>query len=979
DNVNGNRASGKKLVDKEDLIDAVMRYICDSDKNSSLPLFPSSVYAGNITVNSWYTLKNILEEEFVFEVPDGVEVIPLMGYSFSIDGSDTRISPSLHGLSFLECLRLSLGERKVVKFKVTKPQVWFRKTNLQRSDSVSNDTLLENKSKSEKTCTLNDELADYSEYRQNRYYFKDVIYCSTLSGSVAVIDNENKAKLWWNFDSDNDGNWRRNEKKGKNKVLSGILGSAVHLPLSDSLNVGVSKIEQWLLEETTRDPYSWVPYIVPRKVIGDETPISVYDSEDMLLDATILWRCRYLIKSLGRYNLCLMAVANNRFIEGENINSSVNKSDSSLLRMKIYANQIVKRFLDGYITNYTVCFSELVEQLESWRVSHGITSEYCMEMISLFCLNALVTSECLLNYMRNKKKSLVNYNKESELVSGRLFIYYICKILLLRGISMKCLLRYQCNEFSIQHLKTRIQNIGNSGCEAINLRNSISNILEEFETGKLVEGSSKTFITGLHFIDLILNSSEDKDDITEHNEYNCTQVIINEMVMSAILFFAEVKRDITFSRLIGEKYIGLKKDDNFEISNKEISWDVMYGSKYLFELNDFGLDKSDIDNSTIYIQNDFNDVEIDFTSNIWFLRQRLYRVFESIQIKVHIIRVKLNIRFINFLLQKAVDEAREELQGLRRFNTNSNSIGLVLNRCRRADDTGTRVFATCCNSENVNSTYLYTGDSNLDIGVSNVLNYGLANETGNNIAYSTKNSASRNEQTGIQCKSWKKGNDCEYNEEGEVRFNNNNKSQTLSFSGGLYSIASKILGTDDAKFGVVNGMRFQCCNTDKTDFRNLLDLADANIGDAEPPSWTILNSDDNDVVDDSIISGPNYVFSQRGSNKHEELILDWIKLRSWNFTESDLRWIDGCVYLGDGEYEASVLQLSPEMKIEDVAKRILEEVDHSEVRQSLRNISFSRSCPLILVRNYITPCGEILIPSPDISNLIGAVRSCKFN
>ncbi|KAK6589955.1 hypothetical protein RS030_192825 [Cryptosporidium xiaoi] len=964
----------KRLVDREDLIETVMRYICDSERNSSLPLFQSSVYAGNITSNSWYTLKNILEEEFIFEVPDGVEVIPLMGYSFSIDGSDTRSSPSLHGLSFLECLRLSLGERKVVNFKILKPQIWFRKSDSERSVLMLNNTVIVNKLKYGTTNTFDDCSVDYGQDKQDRYYCKDVIYCSTLSGSVSAIENENEVELWWSFDSYNNSDEKRNWKSSKSKVFGSMLKSAIRLPLSDSLDIGVSKIEHWLLDETTRDPYNWIPYIVPRKIIGDTTPISLYDSEDMLLDAKILWRCRYLIKSLGRYNTCLMAVANCKFIEEENANSSTNRADSSLY-MKIHANQIIKKFLDNHITNYTVCFSELIDQLESWRVSHGITSEYCMEMISLFCLNGLITSECLLNYMNNKEKSLINYNKENELVSGKLFIYYICKTLLLCGISAKYLLRYQSSEFSIQHLKTRIQSIGNTVvCEVINLRDSLSNLLSEFETGKFIERSSKTFITGLHFIDILLNCHDDRDYIHEQGEYNYDQIVISEMVMSAILFFAEVKRDITFSRLIGQKYIGSKKDANhFEIDNKEILWDGICSLKYLFDLNDFGLDISNLNNSAIYIQKDSNNIEINTTSNLRFLRQRLHRVFESVQIKVHIMRVKLNIRFVNFLLQKAVDEAREELQSLRKkFNRSSNLIGFGLNGCGKTGDTKTGVFSSCCDSENINSAHLYVNDLSLDVDIPKISNYGLDNVTGNNVVYSINYSKNRNEQSDVHYGK-------EVNDEERTSFKSDNKSRPSSLSGALYSIAKKILNTNETKFGIMNGMKLQCCNTDKTDFRNLLDLADANVGNVEPPSWSILDSADKNVLYNNIVNGPNYLFSQRSHDKQEELILDWIKLRSWNFTESDLRWIDGCIYLGEGEYEVAILQLSPEMKIEDVARRILEEVDHSEVRQSLKNISFGESCPLILVRNYITPYGEILIPNPDISNLIGAVRSCKFN
>ena len=72
------------------------------------------------------------------------------------------------------------------------------------------------------------------------------------------------------------------------------------------------------------------------------------------------------------------------------------------------------------------------------------------------------------------------------------------------------------------------------------------------------------------------------------------------------------------------------------------------------------------------------------------------------------------------------------------------------------------------------------------------------------------------------------------------------------------------------------------------------------------------------------------------------------------------------------------MQISPNMLIEDIVNKIFQEVYHSEVRKSHRNITFEAHSPLILVRNFVVPFGELLIPNPNIESLIEVIKQISY-
>lgn len=893
--------SGKVLIGRDDLIDTAMRYVCDTEKNTSLPLFPSSLYASNITCNSWYSLTGFLENGISFEVPNGVEAISLMGYSFSVDDADVRRSANLHSISLLENLRLALREKKTAKFTIIKPQIWFKRT--EESLSLLEEENLTKRSLSSTIRDINDE--------QDKFYSQGIIYCSMLSGTVNLTEGKEGVEVWWSFEN----------------LAASFPNETIKLPLVASLDVGVSKLENWLLNETVQHPESWVPFFVPQKKLRNSTPVWVHKLEKSLLNAQILWKCQYLIKSLNTYNSCFLTLVGK------------NSADDNY---RIGASSILSKFInEDHITTYTVCFSELISQFESWRVNHRITSDYCMEMMSLICVGSLVTSESLLEVMMGLKgsgfelKLSISPQKESFFTESKIpkeileekFISFLSKILLLKGLSLRSLLNYRTRDFLAQHLKTKIQSLQTNGSERMNIKEPFSRILDIFEKDQTFEKASQTFITGLHLISPLIRKRSNF-------------LVVEETIMSAMLFFAEVDRNITLAKMIGEKLLESKLNTIGEEPVEMVSWNEVSGVKTLFSLNDISESTGTL---SYWIEEEIPLFEVCnermTRENYFLLNQRLERIFESIQIKVHVLRIKLSPAFINFLLPRAVDEVKEELQSLRkgafsRFQDNKENCG------------GT-IFENCCQSKGFtdsnNSSYLREIETfmpGIDSNQKKILEKGQ--ETQQISSFENEDNSSKPELTKI------------------------------SFSSMIFSIAKSLISRERN----INFTGIQCCNTDRTDFRNLLDLADSNCGEGayNPPTWSISESINNRIsVDKSI-----YISSQKKTDKLEELILDWIKLRCWNFTDSDLRWIDGCKYVGSGEFETTLIQISPDLNTEGVARRILQEVDHSEVRQSLRHITFEESSPLILVRSHILPYGELLLPNPQVSQLICAVKSCNY-
>lgn len=904
----GGIAGGNRvIVGKDDLIDTAMRYICDTEKNTCLPLFPSSLYTSNITCNSWYSLTGFLENGISFEVPEGVEAISLMGYSFSVEDSDIRRSANLHTLSLLENLRLVLREKKIAKFTIIKPQVWFKRTEESLSQLEE-----ENLTKISVVSTNK----DFHDEQQDRFYFQGIIYCSILTGTVSLVEGKAGIEVWWSFEGS----------------VSSLPNEAIKLPLVASLDIGISKLENWLFNETVQHPETWVPFFVPQKKLGNSTPIWVHKLEKLLLNAQILWKCQYLIKSLNTYNSCLLALAGTNSIEQD---------------YKTGASLVLSKFInEDHITIYTVCFSELITQFESWRVNHRITSDYCMEMMSLVCLSSLLTSESLLKTMLGLKefgfelKLAISTQEESpftgtkateDILTGR-FTSVISKILLLRGLSLRSLLNYNTREFLAQHLRSKIQSLQTNGSEKVNLKESFNQILDIFEKDQVFENAIQTFITGLHLTNhLLLERS--------------SSLVVRETILSAMLFFAEVDRNITFAKMIGKKLLTDKLKVAEGEAVKDISWKEISGIDILFNLDKIS---GSVDALSCQIEEEVIPLFVVFdesmiTENNLLLSQRLERVFESIQIQVHVLRVRLSPAFINFLLPKAVDEVKEELYSLRK--------GAFSRFQDDKENNGGMIFENCCQSRS------YTDSNN------------------NNYLQETE--TFRSGIDSVQKRIIEK--DQEIQQMISPSFSNEDNSpkkelKKTSISSMIFSVAKSLISRERS----IGFAGIQCCNTDRTDFRNLLDLADSNsIGGSiyNPPTWSISERNINQKIP---TEKSNYMISHKKTDKLEELIFDWIKLRCWNFTDSDLRWIDGCKYIGGGEFETALMQLSPDLNIEGVAKRILQEVDHSEVRQSLRHITFDESSPLILVRNHVFPYGELLLPNPQVSKLINAVRSCSF-
>lgn len=893
----------------DDLIDTAMRYICDTEKNITLPLFPSSLYTSNITCNSWYSLTGFLENRISFEVPEGVEAVSLMGYSFSVEDADVRRSANLHSLSLLENLRLVLRERKTAKFTIIKPQVWFKRT--EESLIQLEEENLTRRSPASNSRGASDE--------QDRFYFQGIIYCSLLTGVVKLVENKDGVELWWSFEGS----------------VSHLPNEAIKLPLVDSLDVGVSKLEDWLLNETVVHPESWIPFFVPQKKLGNSTPIWVHRLERLLLNAQIFWKCQYLIKSLNTYNSCLLALAGTSSGEQE---------------YKSGASSILSRFInEDHITIYTVCFSELISQFESWRISHRITNGYCTEMMSLICVGSLVTSESLLETMVGLKESgfelKLAASPQEELLSAKpgtprdllegRFRSFLSKILLLRGLSLRSLLNYQTRDFIVQHLKAKIQSLQISGNERVNLKESFGKVLEIFERNLVLEKTTQTFVSGLDQIAPLVLGKKDF-------------LVVKETIMSAMLFFAEVDRNISLAKMIGERLLESGQKEMKGGAVQSVSWEDVSGAKSIFASGDFS---GPVEALSCQLEEDYSLVESCSErmtrENSFLLSQRLERVFESIQIRVHVLRVRLSPAFINFLLSRAVDEVREELYSLRK-----GAFSKVLRDGK--ENSGGVTFGNCCQSNSYtdpnNSSYIQDVETfrpGIDAGQKV-----LGRDQGQQKLLSSHSPEGRDDSSKPE-------------------------SSRISISSILFS-AAKSLISRERSIGGLTGI--QCCNTDRTDFRNLLDLADSSYGGEggggyNHPTWSVSEDADNSIV---LPEKTNYVSSQKKVDRLEELIFDWIKLRCWNFTNSDLRWIDGCNYVGNGEFETALMQLSPELNIEGIAKRILQEVDHSEVRQSLRHITFEESSPLILVRSHILPYGELLLPNPQVSQLIGAVRSCCY-
>ncbi|KAJ1607922.1 hypothetical protein OIY81_2815 [Cryptosporidium canis] len=887
---------GKVTLGGDELIETAMRYICDTEKNVALPLFPSSLYTSNITCNSWYSLTGFLENRISFEVPEGVEAISLMGYSFSVEDADVRRSSNLHSLSFLENLRLVLREKRTAEFTILKPQVWFKRTEESLIQLEENN--LTKRSLSSSSRGVSDD--------QDRFYSQGVIYCSVLKGMVNIVESKQGLELWWSFEGS----------------ASDISNEAIKLPLVDSLDVGVSKLEDWLLNETVNNPESWIPFYVPQKKLGNSTSIWVHRLEKLLLNAQIFWRCQYLMKSLNTYNSCLLALAGTNSAEED---------------YKSGASTILSKFINGdHITIYTVCFSELISQFESWRINHRITNGYCTEMMSLMCVNCLVTSESLLETMLGLKETgfelefAVSPREESLLADSRgpletRFTSFLSKILVLRGLSLRSLLNYQTREFIIQHLRTKIQSLQICESERVNVRESFGRILSIFEQDQVFEKTTQTFITGLSLIAPL---------IPRRNDF----LVVEETIMSAVLFFAEVDRNITLARMIGEKLLEGRLNALGGGVVEQVSWEDLSNVKCILSCGDVS---GPAEVLSYRLEEDLPTFEAYsermIRGNYFLLNQRLERVFESLQIRVHILRVRLSPAFINFLLPRAVDEVRDELYSLRR--------GAFRVAQDNKENSGGVIFENCCQSngytDSGNSNYMQEIDTfrhELDQDQRRI----LGKEQGPQKLSSLPQEGSPKPEP-----------------------------SRASLPSVIFSVARSLVTREKG----VGFAGIQCCNTDRTDFRNLLDLADSNCGGGtySAPTWSVSEGGGSASSDKS-----QSTVSQKKADRLEELIFDWIKLRCWNFTDSDLRWIDGCNYVGNGEFETAFMQISPEFNIESMAKRILQEVDHSEVRQSLRHITFEENSPLILVRGHILPYGELLLPSPHISQLISAVRSCNY-
>ncbi|OII74963.1 hypothetical protein cand_004850 [Cryptosporidium andersoni] len=768
---------GNKILRSDDLIDISLRYMCDSKKGDSLPLFPSSIYTNNIVTNPWYSLSSIISQNYIFEVPENVDILPLIGKS-----------PNLQNLSFLECLRLSLRKNRNVHFKIIKPQIWIKPI---RDDRNNFDV-----------STIEYEKI---EEKQNYFFIHSLVYCTVIQGSINITNSNSKKEIWWNFEiEDNPEGY-----------------DTIHLPLVDSLGNGLLKLEKFLNED--------------------------------------------------------------------------------------------------HISNYIICFSELLSQFESWRRTHNIN-----EMISLICINSLLISDYLLGILNlfykdsklpialiymidNQDNDILEFNKKYFML-----LIILAKITTLRSLSLRFLLQYPSKDFLIKYLNSRIQNISNNNLSLINIFENILNIITN---DQVISSAIETFACNLDIIRIL--------------KLNChiPQAITLDILISSILFFAEIKQDISTSIFIGEMFyeeVGSNIINDKDINKDNFSWNDYFKTSEFINIQDF-IKNMDL----ILLDDDFN-IHMDYLTNIYInsnnielLKQRLKRVYESLRIKIYNLKITLSPEFIKFLVPKATKSVKEEMTYLRGTLSTKTNIYNIINQ---EDD----LFGCC---------------QNQDIQQGSPRNIFVQNNTS---SFPEVNKSLIQNQYFISSNS-------------SISIENNWNSINIGKSS--FKIFSFIRSLITGQNGGI-----QCCNTDHTDFRNLLDLADVGETHSVPPTWNVIeNSEENIPIESEI------------SNKiAEELILDWIKLRCWNFTDTDLRWIDGCRYIGEGVYETCLMQISPNMLIEDIVNKIFQEVYHSEVRKSLRNITFEAHSPLILVRNFVVPFGELLIPNPNIESLIEVIKQISY-
>ncbi|KAL7068551.1 hypothetical protein ACR3K2_09930 [Cryptosporidium serpentis] len=861
---------GNKILKSDDLIDISLRYMCDSKKGDSLPLFPSSIYTNNIVTNPWYSLSNIISQNYIFEVPENVDMLPLIGYEFFIENISIRKSLNLQNLSFLECLRLSLRKNRNVHFKIIKPQIWIKPIRDDRNNFGGISTIEYEK----------------IEEKKNYFFIHSLVYCTIIQGSINITDSDFKKEIWWNFEiEDNPEGY-----------------DTTHLPLVDSLDNGLLKLEKWLLLETVKYPKSWIPFIIPKNLSEYITLMPLSEIDSLMTDAYLLWKNRFLVKSLNYYNTCITLL-----IDETNFN-----------------NKSFLRFLnEDHISNYIICFSELLNQFESWRRTHIINNNYFIEMISLICINSLLISDYLLEILNlfykdsklpitliyiidNQDNDILEFNKKYFT-----FLIILAKIITLRSLSLRFLLQYPSKDFLIKYLNSRIQNISNNNSSLINI---FENILKIINNDQIISNAIETFACNLDIIRILkLN-------------YHIPQAITLDILISSILFFAEIKQDISTSIFIGEmlyEEIGNNIINDKDINKDHFSWNNYLKIPEFINIQDF-IKNMDL----ILLDDDFN-IYIDYltnihinSNNIELLKQRLKRVYESLRIKIYNLKITLSPEFIKFLVPKATKSVKEEMTYLRGTLSTKTNIYNIINQ---END----LFGCC---------------QNQDIQQGSPKNIFIQN---NISAFPEMNKSFIQNQYFIHSNS-------------STLIGNNWNNINISKSFRIFSfIQSLITGQNGG---------IQCCNTDHTDFRNLLDLADVGETHSVPPTWNVIENSENNIPIKNEIS----------NKVAEELILDWIKLRCWNFADTDLRWIDGCRYIGEGVYETCLMQISPNMLIEDIVNKIFQEVDHSEVRKSLRNITFEAHSPLILVRNFVIPFGELLIPNPNIESLIEVIKQISY-
>ncbi|EEA07706.1 uncharacterized protein CMU_006290 [Cryptosporidium muris RN66] len=863
---------GNKILRSDDLIDISLRYMCDSKKGDSLPLFPSSIYTNNIVTNPWYSLSSIISQNYIFEVPENVDILPLIGYEFFIDNISIRKSPNLQNLSFLECLRLSLRKNRNVHFKIIKPQIWIKPIRDDRNNfGVS---------------TIEYEKI---EEKQNYFFIHSLVYCTVIQGTINITNSNSNSKkeIWWNFEiEDNPEGY-----------------DTIHLPLVDSLGNGLLKLEKWLLLETVKYPKSWIPFIIPKNLSEYITLMPLSEIDSLMTDAYLLWKNRFLVKSLNYYNTCI----------------------TLLIDEKNFNNKSFLRFLnEDHISNYIICFSELLSQFESWRRTHNINSNYFIEMISLICINSLLISDYLLGILNlfykdsklpialiymidNQDNDILEFNKKYFTL-----LIILAKITTLRSLSLRFLLQYPSKDFLIKYLNSRIQNISNNNLSLINIFENILNIITN---DQVISSAIETFACNLDIIRIL--------------KMNChiPQAITLDILISSILFFAEIKQDISTSIFIGEMFceeVGSNIINDKDINKDNFAWSDYFKTSEFINIQDF-IKSMDL----ILLDDDFN-IHMDYLTNIYInsnnielLKQRLKRVYESLRIKIYNLKITLSPEFIKFLVPKATKSVKEEMTYLRGTLFTKTNIYNIINQ---EDD----LFGCCQNQD------IQQGSPRNIFVQSNISSFPEVNKS----LIQNQYFISSNSFTSIE-----------------------NNWNSINIGRSSFKIFSFIRSLITGQNGGI-----QCCNTDHTDFRNLLDLADVGETHSVLPTWNVIeNSEENIPIENEV------------SNKiAEELILDWIKLRCWNFASTDLRWIDGCRYIGEGVYETCLMQISPNMLIEDIVDKIFQEVYHSEVRKSLRNITFEAHSPLILVRNFVIPFGELLIPNPNIESLIEVIKQISY-